>query len=235
MKKHKELIFSLATLFSHLLGAILLGLALVPGYLFVTWVNGKVIGSLHVVTAAILVCLALGLGYFIFINSLLLLIVLTRWLFFLKNKETDSAILSMTGMRLGIYNWLISIAKIFALPLVRTTPIIVWFYRGMGAKIGKNTLISTSRLWDCDLIEIGKNSIIGGNVAIACHLTTTLGRGILKKVRIGNRVSIGADTMIYPGVVIEDNVIVAPSSMVPMDSHLERRSVYAGVPVVKIR
>ena len=235
MKRNKELLFTLATLLSHLIGAILLGLALVPGYLFITWVMSKVSGSLSEVTSAILICFAFGLGYFLFINSLLLLIVLTRQILFLKNKETDSAIMSVTGLRLATYNWLISLAKFFALPLVRTTPIIVWFYRGMGAKIGKNTLISTTRLWDCDLIEIGKNSIIGGNVAIACHLTTTLGKGILKKVKIGNRVSIGADTMIYPGVVIEDNVIVAPCSMVPIDSHLERKSVYAGVPVEKIR
>lgn len=223
------------TLVSHLLGALLVGLALMPGYFLVAWTWDGVVGILHYFWAGLLICLSGGLGYFLFIDLLLILIVITRQVLGLRNREVDAPIMSKTGLRLGTYNWLVAIAKQFALPLVRTTPIIVWFYRGMGAKIGKNTLISTSRLWDCDLIEIGNNSVIGGNAAIAGHLTTALGRGILKKVKIGNRVTIGADTMICPGVTIEDNVIVAPCSMVPPDSHLERKSVYAGVPVNKIR
>lgn len=235
MNKYKEFLFTLMAVVSHLLGAVLVGLAIVPGYFLVMGVVKWVKGNLLSFWAGLLVCFVIGLGYFLFINTLLILIVITRQVLGLKNTESDEPIMSTTGVRLGAYNWLISIAKQFALPMVRTTPLIVWFYRGMGAKIGKNTLISTSRLWDCDLIEIGKNSVIGGNVAIACHLTTTLGKGVLKKVKIGNRVTIGADTMIYPGVTIEDNVIVAPCSMVPMDSYLERKSVYAGVPVQKIR
>ena len=235
MKKYKELVFFLLVCISHLLGTLLVGSALVPGYFLVTWTIKLASSNLPAFWVGLLVCLAIGAGYFLFIDALLVLIVLTRHILGLKNKESDEPIMSRTGIRLGTYNWLISIAKQLALPMVRTTPIIVWFYRGMGAKIGKNTLISTSRLWDCDLIEIGRNSVIGGNVAIAGHLTTTFGRGILKKVKIGDRVSIGADSMIYPGVTIEDNVIVAPCSMIPMDSHLEGKSVYAGVPVQKIR
>jgi acetyltransferase-like isoleucine patch superfamily enzyme len=121
------------------------------------------------------------------------------------------------------------------LPMFRSTPIIVWFYRGMGAKIGPNTLIATTKIYDCYLLEIGKNCVIGGNVGINGHITSSQGKGILKKVKIGDRVTIGADSIIFAGAVIEEGVIVGACSMVPQEAHLEANSVYAGVPVKKIR
>jgi UDP-3-O-[3-hydroxymyristoyl] glucosamine N-acyltransferase len=39
----------------------------------------------------------------------------------------------------------------------------------MGAKIRKGALTATTRMFDCDLIEIGKNCLIGGGVAIVAH------------------------------------------------------------------
>jgi acetyltransferase-like isoleucine patch superfamily enzyme len=118
--------------------------------------------------------------------------------------------------------------------MVRGTPLINWFYRGMGAKIGKNTLITTIRFMDCDLIEIGDGCVIGGGAALSAH-TGEKGQGVLKSVKLGNRVTIGADTMVLPGTVIEDNVIVGANSVVPKDSHLEGNAIYGGSPVRKIK
>ena len=73
-----------------------------------------------------------------------------------------------------------------------------------------------------------------GHVAINGYITTSSGRGVLKKVKIGNRVVIGADSMVFPGVTIEDNVTVGACSMIPRDSFLDANSIYAGVPVKKI-
>lgn len=103
----------------------------------------------------------------------------------------------------------------------------------MGAKIRKGNPIATTSLFDCDLIEIGKNCVIGGGVAIAAH-SGEKRRGAQKKIVTGDRVTIGADTYIMPGVVIEDNVIVGANSMTPKDALLSANSVYAGTPVRKI-
>lgn len=235
MRKLINLIYPYSSLVSHLFGSLIVGSALIPSYLLVIWVWRPTSGWTNVLFQGAIRSLVIGISYFLFVNSLLLMIILYRQVFRLKIKETRALIISLTGLRLGAYNWMIAIAKHLALPLVRTTPLAVWFYRGIGAKVGKNTIISTTRLWDCDLIKIGDNCVIGGNVAISGHITTTMGKGILKKVQIGNRVTIGADTMIFPGVTIEDNVIVGACSMVPEDSHLEAHSIYVGVPVEKIR
>jgi len=160
--------------------------------------------------------------------------VVLRNVLWLKNREGTGRFYQPAGFKIAIYNYLLNTANHLFLPAVRVTPIHIWFYRGMGCKIGKNTFIGTTRMWDVDLIEIGDNCVIGGNVAINAH-TVEGAKGVMQAVRIGDNVSIGADTMVLPGVVIEDNVIVGANSLVPKGAHLERGSVYGGVPVQKIR
>lgn len=52
-------------------------------------------------------------------------------------------------------------------------------------------------------------------------------------IKIGNNVFIGANSIILPGTVIGDNYIIGAGSVVK--GHLDSDSVYAGVPVKKIK
>ncbi|MCD6483070.1 MAG: hypothetical protein J7K83_02260 [Candidatus Aenigmarchaeota archaeon] len=61
------------------------------------------------------------------------------------------------------------------------------------------------------------------------------GKLILKRVKIGNNVTIGQYTTVLPGTVIEDDVVVGANSLVPKNSVLERGWIYGGVPVRKIK
>ena len=136
-------------------------------------------------------------------------------------------------MGTAAFDYLVNLAQAIFLPIVRGTIFINWFYQGMGARIGERTVITTTRIFDCDLIEIGEDCVIGGNVAITGH--TGEGKmGITRRVRIGNRVTIGANTLILPGAVIEDGVVIGANSLVPKDAHLESYSLYGGSPVKKI-
>lgn len=121
----------------------------------------------------------------------------------------------------------------FYLPLIRSSALIVWFYRGMGARIGAGTVIATTRLWDCNLIEIGENCMIGGNASIAAHMINGE-RGRLRRVRIGSRVTIGANSSVMPGAIIEDDVVVGANSLVLQGMKLKSGGVYLGVPVRRV-
>jgi acetyltransferase-like isoleucine patch superfamily enzyme len=175
----------------------------------------------------------LGIAYFLFGLSLLITIVIIRNLFRIKNQEGRNLIISFGTFKYGTYSYLLALARHFILPLVRSTPIINLFYQAMGAKIGKNVLIGTFSIWDCDLIEIGDNSVIGGAVCINAHIGQGK-KGRLRRVRIGNGVTIGANSYIMPGVTIEDNVLIGPYSVIPMGKRLDANSVYMGAPVEKI-
>lgn len=96
------------------------------------------------------------------------------------------------------------------------------YARKRGAKIGANCRVYTrdfgSEAW---LIEIGNKVTVTSGVKILTHDGSTWlfnddkGRRFLyKKTIIKNNVFIGTNSIIMPGVVIEDNVIVAAGSIV---------------------
>lgn len=124
-------------------------------------------------------------------------------------------------------------------------PIKEWLYRlrgdftteklvSMGMKVGKNfkrlhgTILDPGHCW---LIEIGDDVTMAPRVHVLCHDASTklfLGHTKIGKVSIGNRVFIGANTVILPGVHIGDDVIVGANSTVTHD--IPSRSVAVGSP-----
>ncbi len=109
----------------------------------------------------------------------------------------------------------------------------VVFYRLFGAKFGKRVAVY-SRLWDVELIEIGDDTSIGTGCIIGGHAISQ-GDLFRKKIKIGRNCTIGAGTIILPGVTIEDYVIVASNSVIPSNRILESNSIFAGSPVKRIK
>ena len=234
MSRTLYFLYLFASVVSQIVGAVLLALALLPCYylVFTTWkLTSNMSDSFWRV---LLICLSVGFSFFVFGDALMIVIVLFKKILRINNQEATGNYRSLAVVTVGIHNFLMNLIQFFYLPLVRGTPLIIWFYRGMGMRIGKDTIITTWRIFDCDMIEIGDHCVIGGSVAISAHIAEK-GRGILKKVRIGDQVTIGANTMVLPGATIEDNVIIGANSLIPKDSHLEANSVYGGVPVRKIK
>ena len=103
-----------------------------------------------------------------------------------------------------------------------------------GLKVGTNfnllagCIIDESHSW---LISIGNNVTLAPNVHVLAHDASTymhLGYTKLKKVTIGNKVFIGANSVVMPGVTIGDNVIIGAGSVVTKD--VPNDSIYAGQP-----
>lgn len=114
------------------------------------------------------------------------------------------------------------------------------YARRRGVKVGENCRIYTrnfgSEPW---LIEIGDNVTITSGVKLLTHDGSTWlfrdekGRRFLyKPIQIGNFVFIGVNSIIMPGVVIEDFVIVGAGSVVTKS--VPRGSIVAGNPAVRI-
>lgn len=108
----------------------------------------------------------------------------------------------------------------------------------MGLKVGKNfarlngVIIDPAHCW---LIEIGDDVTLAPRVHILAHDASTIhytGYAKIGRVIIGNRVFIGADSIVLPNVKIGDNVVVGANSTVSRD--LESGFVYAGSPAKKI-
>lgn len=92
-----------------------------------------------------------------------------------------------------------------------------------GLVVGKNfnmldeVIIDCSHTWH---IEIGDDVTLAPRVHILAHDASTkkhLGYTRIGKVKIGNRVFIGASSIILPGVTIGDDVVIGAGSLVSRD------------------
>jgi len=94
-----------------------------------------------------------------------------------------------------------------------------------GAKIGKNTVIGNGRLFNPERTIIGDNCFFGYDAILSGHVYEG-GRLYLKTVRLGNNVTVGANSVILPGVEVGDNVIIAANSTVPKDRVIPPNSIW---------
>lgn len=103
-----------------------------------------------------------------------------------------------------------------------------------GMKVGENFKRLHGVILDpahCFLISIGDNVTLAPRVHILAHDASTktfLDYTIVGKVKIGNNVFIGAESVVLPNVTIGDNVIVGANSTVSKD--LASNGVYVGSP-----
>ena len=96
------------------------------------------------------------------------------------------------------------------------------YARYVGVKIGNNTFIADKHHWPSEayLITIGNDCAITEGVKLYTHGGGRMMRqkypdfDSFGKISIGNHVYIGASSQIMPGVTIEDNVLIASSSVV---------------------
>ncbi|RAP29560.1 hypothetical protein C2W64_03208 [Brevibacillus laterosporus] len=89
----------------------------------------------------------------------------------------------------------------------------------LGIKVGDQSAVALMVMMDImfpELITIGRNCVIGYNTTILAH-EYLVDEYRLGEVIIGDRVLIGANTTILPGVVIGDNAVIAAGSVVHRD------------------
>lgn len=107
-------------------------------------------------------------------------------------------------------------------------------YRNAGARIGYRFMPARGFHLDrndCWLVTIGDEFASGPGVMILAHdasLRNKIGYTRMAPVSIGDRVFIGAKSVVLPGVTIGDDVIVAAGSVVTKD--VPSGAIVAGVP-----
>ena len=216
----------LLALLLYIIGALVLGVALFPSALLcaVVW---QYTADLLFWQRVFSVCLAVGIGYFIFGFALMLLAALLRGVFRLDLKEGEYPLAS-----LGMLRWYISSALQFIVwsvfgDFLLMTPFASLFYRLMGAKLGLNVQINSKYCADLSLLEIGDGAVIGGHATVIAHSFESRGL-ILKKVRIGRHAIIGLNAIVLPGVEVGDRAVIGAGVFVPKGTKVAPGSTYLG-------
>lgn len=87
---------------------------------------------------------------------------------------------------------------------------------------------------DTEFLEIGKGTTIGQGAVIMTSLITTEFL-IIKKVKIGKNCLIGGHSVVAPGTIMQDNVLLGALSSTQISQELESGWVYMGSPAQKYR
>ena len=116
--------------------------------------------------------------------------------------------------------------------LVRTNfmpvPLMRLVYLALGAKMGENTY-SPGALLDPPMTVLGANVLIGHNATLFAHAIEG-NDFFLKKIVVGDNVTIGAQAIVMSGVEIADGAIVSAGAVVRKDTRIGAGEVWGGCP-----
>ena len=208
----------------YLIASLTIAISLLPSYFFVKFMLRF--------NNIFIFLFSLAFSYFIFGITLMIVVALIIRIFRIRLMPGKYKIGSKESLIWLLNAGFISLVRFLFLPFTRNS-INVLFYKLLGAKIGKNVIINTTCIYDAHLLEIGDNTVIGGDVAIIGH-SAEGDKLIIAPVKIGKNVSIGQYTTILPGVVIEDNVIIGAMSLVPKFKRV-KKGIWGGVPIKKLK
>ena len=172
--------------------------------------------------------LSLGLSYIIWMLMVILLTGMIGLLFRPKFKTGQIPIYSITSFKWGFLSVLDRLAKPFIGYLVPSW-VVHSYYKAMGCKIGWRAIISSDRLNDVYMVEIGKQSIIGSKVLITAHIAEK-DHLILAPVKIGAKCLIGVGAQINPGCEIGDGVVIASRAVLPKYTKVPPGEIWGGIP-----
>jgi acetyltransferase-like isoleucine patch superfamily enzyme len=141
---------------------------------------------------------------------------------------------SWQAIRWASFNALLLLVRFTCVNFIRVTPFIVIFHRMMGMTIGRRVQINTGIIGDSNLIAIGDDTVIGGDVTLVAHAAER-GRLVTAPVRIGSRVTVGLMVVIFPGVTIGDDAVIAANAVLPKGTHVGAGEMWGGVPAKRIR
>jgi non-ribosomal peptide synthetase-like protein len=115
-------------------------------------------------------------------------------------------------------------ASPFFLDLLAGTPFICWFFRLLGAKIGRRVYLDTTELTEFDLVHIGDDVAVNLDCTLQSHLfedrvmkmsTVEVGAGC----HLGSMSLILYDTKLAPGSSVDELSLVMKGESLPADTH----------------
>ncbi len=211
---------------------VLCGIALAPAVALVSWAATALpaAGALRLAGVGV----ALAAGYFAFGLSLVVVLPVARWVTLARGTPVGRfPFLSLGTWRWASYNALTLILRFAFVNWLRVTPFLVLYHRLMGAKIGRRVQINTAVIADQNLLEIGDDTVIGGDVTLVCHAAER-GHLVTAPVRIGSRVTVGLMAVIFPGCTIGDGAVIAAGSVLSKGARVGPGEIWAGVPARRV-
>jgi hypothetical protein len=220
--------YALVVLLMYLVAATALGLAAAPA-LAVAAGLFALAAPLHPVLAWSLRGFALALAWFIFGLVLLAVVALYNKLLPTRVRPYRGGYYTLQAVPWFLHNGLFYLVRFTFLPFATLTPQGVWFLRAMGMKIGRHAFVNTEYISDPCFITIGDDAVIGGSVRIFAHYGGG-GNLVIAPVVVGHRATLGLACCVMGDVIIGDDAVILPHSVLLPGSRVGEGETWGGVP-----
>ena len=163
-------------------------------------------------------------------TSAALLMVACKWVLMGRYRPCERPLWSPFVWRTEVVTSLLdNFASPFFLDLLAGTPYICWFFRLLGARIGRRVYLDTTEMTEFDLIQIGDDVIVNLDCTLQTHLFEDR---VMKmaEVQIGSHCNLGAMSLILYDTRILEGATVGDLSLVMKGETLPTNSSWSGIP-----
>lgn len=231
LKKWGDAVHLFVVLPMFFLCAVAFGITLTPAVMTVRWISEQT-GDQGLFLNSLIFALSLGMSFYIFAFSMILVIPFLNFIFRATPKPWRGRYYSVKVLPWYIHNGLTYLARFTVLEFLTPSPFNNLFYRLMGMKVGRHTQINSSHISDPGLVVLGNEVTVGGSVSIMAHY----GQGgflVLSPTIIEDEVTLGLKASIMGAVHIGKGAKVLPHSVVLPRTKIGAGETWGGVPARK--
>lgn len=196
-----------------------LGVAITPGVLIFKELS-IISESYPILEQSFILGFAVASGIISFWISMIIVVPIVNLPFLPLVKPQKGTWFSLNVIPWYYHNALAQLARYTVLDFMTPTPLNLLFYRMMGMKIGKGVVINTSNISDPCLIRLDDYVTIGGSATLFAHYGMK-GYLIVDRVHIKKGTTIGLKASVMGDVVIGENVMVTPHTVIMPKSRIE--------------
>lgn len=206
--------------------ALLAGLALVPA--------GLLLREAHVRHGFVAALVALPFAYCVWGVALCVLVIAVKRVTLYRTRVGSFPIFSLQVGRWALVARLVDFVNVSFMGFAKGTPFVVWWFRALGARIGRNVALNTTHLWDWDVITIEDDAVLGANCVVIGHVAE---RGAIRfaPVVIGRGATIGQNAIVFPGATIGSEGVLGAQAILPKGKEVPVGQTFGGVPARALR
>lgn len=117
--------------------------------------------------------------------------------------------------------------------IMRGTPFLTWYYRLLGAKIGRNVHMGSDRFRVCDMISIGNNTCINADAHLMAYKVSN-GMVHIGPISIGKNCTVGTRSVLNENSKMEDYSELAELSLLPSGATVKSGEHWEGSPATRV-
>ena len=157
-------------------------------------------------------------------------VVVTKWLLVGRYQSCEKPLWNTFVWRNELVNALQEhLANNFIVGVLEGTPFICWFFRLMGAKIGRRVYLETTDMTEFDLVRIGDDATVNADCTLQTHLFEDR---VMKMstIELGARCCVGGNSLVLYDTRMAEGAVLDGLSLLMKGESLPAGTRWQGIP-----